>query len=106
MNPELDPEAQRELLDTRKRMELGMEAEAFAHSGIGRYLLQQATELGEAALEKLADVQPTDERRIAELQRDVKLGRHIQTWLLQAVQDGANAEAAFRAAHSDDTTGD
>jgi hypothetical protein len=105
VNPQEDPDRQREINETRKAMELGMEAEAFAKSPIGRYVLERATELGEAALEKLADVPPDDTQAIRKLQNEVRLGRLLQSWLLDAITTGANAERVFEQQQTDDLSG-
>lgn len=75
-----------------KQAQLGIEAEAFAVSDIGKYLISRANEELDVAREKLTDVLPTDTDAIIQWQQQAKTAIHFKTWLLQAISDGHYAE--------------
>ena len=78
-------------------VQLGIEAEAFIHSAVGRYLVGRAEDERQRALEALGTVDPEDAKLIRELQNQHWRSNAVSGWLAEAIQDGAHAEAAMTA---------
>ena len=74
---------------------LGVEAEAFLGSAVGKYLVKVAEEEREVALNELKTVDPMDAGRIRELQGKVWRAESVQTWIAEIIQAGWNAETAI-----------
>lgn len=90
--PEIsDYESEQDLLDNT--VELGKEAEKFIQSKIGKYLIDKSNEEVEAALEGLIYVDSEDPKAIRVLQNQISIAKAIQQWLVQAVDEGIQAES-------------
>jgi hypothetical protein len=74
----------------------GVEVEHFHDSLIGKYLVAKARAERLAALELLAEVEPTDVDRIRDLQGVVARCDGFGQWLSEAVIAGENAELELR----------
>lgn len=71
-------------------------ADFIENDRIGQYLIDQAkTDLAKAQSELLS-VDPTDARKIAELQLDARVANRVRGWLAEAVQNGKDAEAIIQ----------
>ncbi|MGR9117432.1 MAG: hypothetical protein ACU85E_16915 [Gammaproteobacteria bacterium] len=79
-----------------KEARLGIEAEAFLSTDLGRYLIARANEERIEALEQLAVVDPNDIKAIAKLQNKVAVADSIQTWIANAIQNGYYAELEIK----------
>lgn len=69
----------------------GKEVEAFIRSPVGAHLVQKAEREIHDAIEKLKDVDPTDEAQIRTLQSAIKRAESIQGWLGEAIAEGEAA---------------
>lgn len=78
------------------RATLGIEAEKFLGSRIGRFIIERAEEEIEQAYQKLAVVDPEDTGVIRDLQGQIAVARAIPNWVGLAIQDGIQAEAIIR----------
>jgi len=68
--------------------QLGVEAESFKSSGLGRYLNDRAeSEIIEASNE-LCTVCPSDTKAITELQNKVYRANSFIIWIEEAIEDG------------------
>lgn len=74
-----------ELLD---RAQFGKQVELFWSSRVGEYLRTRLHEVYTAAIQELKTVDPTDTKRIRELQNDIFKAESFEQWLSQAVMDG------------------
>lgn len=74
-----------ELLD---RAQFGKQVELFWSSRVGEYLRARLQEVYTAAIQELKTVDPTDTKRIRELQNDIFKAESFELWLSQAVTDG------------------
>lgn len=101
-DPQERREASEELTDIRQRIALGMDVEALLRTGPGRYLRDRANAVLQEALVGLAQVDAEDVKAIRALQHKYQAGHFFLDWLEEAVQDGKQAEAAFRAFEAGD----
>jgi O-methyltransferase involved in polyketide biosynthesis len=83
-----------EYLNTAK---LGIEAETFLNTSIGRYLKNRAHSELDEAQQLLIEVDPTDTKEITRLQNQAWRARNFDSWLAEAIQEGWNAEAHLNA---------
>lgn len=74
-----------ELLD---RAQFGKQVELFWGSRVGEYLRARLHEVYTVAIQELKTVDPTDTKRIRELQNDIFKAESFEQWLSQAVTDG------------------
>ena len=72
-------------------VDLGMQAESFLDSPVGKYLIARAEGEVEAAVEELKTVDCTDAKAIQTLQNKVYRAESIQYWLAEAIPAGLNA---------------
>ena len=72
--------------------ELGMTADEFKKSVIGRYLLGVAAQESAEALDGLRTVKPTDTDAIIALQNKAGLAQRFEEWLDEAINVGKAAE--------------
>lgn len=78
--------------DPRVRVAVfGAQVEQFLESDIGQYLIGQAEEEYEQAMQELAVVAPWRRRRIQQLQNQAKVAGSIQQWLAMAIENGHQA---------------
>ena len=88
MNRENGNNEQEELLNY---LELGEEARRFLDSPIGKFIQERSDIEVRQALEALQVVDPTDEKRIRELQNIIKVAGAIPFWLDLAIKSGEEA---------------
>lgn len=74
----------------------GIEVESFLAGPMGRYLTARAHQEVDEALDELKKVDPTDVKKITELQNRVHRGENFDHWLAEAIQEGWAAEEALR----------
>ncbi|MGL4230972.1 MAG: hypothetical protein ACRDAM_20540 [Casimicrobium sp.] len=90
--------------EMRRTITLGMDADAFLSTNVGRALIARAESQIQAAMEELIEVSPTNTETIRKLQFEAQLGHRFQLWLRDMIQEGQNAENQYRS-QSDDVTG-
>jgi hypothetical protein len=80
---------ERELMRTAA---LGMDAEAFLGSTLGKQLVQRANDEIDAAVEELKRADPENVKQIRELQNHIWKAESFINWLGEIYQEGNNAE--------------
>jgi hypothetical protein len=75
-----------------ERAKMGIEAERFLASGVGRYLVERANNDANLAVEALKTVNPDDPCRVRELQSDLNVPDKIVHWLAEMVSEGNACE--------------
>jgi len=95
MNEEIDP-----AMETAR---LGIEAEAFLISSLGRYLFDRAEKEIEAAVERLVDADPEDAKLGREIRNEIYRAESVMEWIINVVNDGRTAHAELR--QQDDLAG-
>jgi hypothetical protein len=90
----MDFETEQEILI--EAVETGLEAEKFIASRVGQYLINKIDDETESALQALVKADCTDAKAIQLLQNKVSMGTAIKDWLLQAVDEGIQADEALR----------
>lgn len=75
---------------------LGIEAETFAHSDLGKYLIGRAEEERGLAIEKLLQTPAHDTFNIERLQAQAWRADSFQGWLAEAIQNGFYAEEQIK----------
>lgn len=84
------PTAEQRLL--LAEVDLGLEADQFLRSKIGKYIVGRATDQSEAAMEKLKIVDPTDAKAVQSIQNDIWRADTLATWITDLIRGGKNAE--------------
>jgi hypothetical protein len=74
-----------------ERAQFGRQVELFWGSQLGGYLRNRAQDMYTTALEELKNCDPTDSRKVMKFQNDVKVAEYFETWLSEAVIDGAKS---------------
>jgi len=77
-------------------VQMGVEAEQFARSSLGRYVIGRAKLEERQAIEKLATLDPSNVNAIRQTQSDLLRARSFPQWILELVQDGEEAERQLR----------
>jgi hypothetical protein len=85
-----------------KDVQVGIEAEAFLNTAVGKYLVSVAEQEIAAALEKLKTVDPMDTGTVRRLQSEVWRAESVQTWLAELIQAGWNAEVLIQQQNATD----
>lgn len=75
-----------------KEVEIGLEAERFLGTELGKRLIEKAEQEIATAVESLKIIKPTDAEAITELQNAVWRAESFQYWLAELIQGGRNAE--------------
>ena len=75
-----------------REVSIGLQAETFLGSDVGKYLVSRAEGERDAALDELKTVNPNDPEAIMELQAKVWRAESVQTWIAELIQAGWNAE--------------
>jgi len=70
---------------------IGIDAEAFAKSDIGKFLIAKATGEIEAATSDLIDADPGDWQANTETRNKIHVARMFLVWLDEAIQIGRHA---------------
>lgn len=98
--PEITPELIEQLKGRDERIAVLDEALAIASeldsSVVVKTILSDAAKAADIALEELADVDPTDTKKIIGLQAKVQMARFISQSLTKRLSRGQAAEAALR----------
>ena len=89
----------RELL---QRVGLGVEAESFLGSNLGRYLIERAEGERDDAVEDLKEANPDDPKGIRDLQNRIWRAESVQFWLADLINDGRNAMHELQAREATD----
>lgn len=71
---------------------LGIEAESFLASSLGKYLKGKADELIADQTAKLIQCSPSDIEQNTEYRNGIQIGALFITWLEDAIADGKNAQ--------------
>lgn len=79
-----------------KDLQLGIEAEAFLHGPIGRYLQTRVDEEIGTAMDDFKKADPTNAGQIRDIQNRIWRAQHFMEWLLEAIQNGRYAEAELK----------
>lgn len=77
-------------------MELGLDTQQFLRTGVGKRILQRASEQEMESLKAMIDADVTDTERMRELQSNARLGGMVLAWLNEIIVEGENAEAVLR----------
>lgn len=80
------------MTDLLKVVELGLDAQKFLNTNLGRYLYQRALQEVEERLAEMKTVKPTDSEHIAQLQFDIRVAEQVFIWLDNAINEGVAAE--------------
>ncbi len=83
----------KELLRT---VEIGLDAQQFLGTNIGRYLIERAEGEVAAAIDQLKVIDPDDRAGIQKLQNQIWRAESIQFWLADLIQEGTNAEETLQ----------
>ena len=75
-----------------KQVALGLDAEAFLNTSLGKYLVTRAEEMIAGARDALETVAPEDTEKIRALQNQCTVGREVQYWLAEVITAGQAAE--------------
>lgn len=79
-----------------QQVQLRVDTEHFiTHDKVGLYLVDRAHECRIAALEALADVEPTDVLKITKFQNDARIPLLFLQWLDEAIANGEAAETTI-----------
>lgn len=79
----------------KSRIELGMDAQAFLKSELGRYLLQRSDQDVVEGLRDLRAADPTDTRAVIAAQTKCDVAERWLKWFIDAINTGKNAETNF-----------
>jgi hypothetical protein len=78
-------------------VEIGIEAESFLESKVGKHLTDRAESELNAALAALKDVDASKPDEVRKLQNQAWRAESVQTWLAEVIQSGWNAEEMLKA---------
>lgn len=82
-----------ELIELAK---LGIEAEAFLSSPLGRFLMKKADDEEAAATVELIETPPTDIEKNREIRNQIHVARMFKVWINESVQCGRAAHAQLQ----------
>jgi hypothetical protein len=82
--------------DLLKQAQLGIEAEAFLSTDLGRYLLDKADQELEDAQNKFLELLPNDSAGLLQLQSQAKRAINFKSWLSEAISTGIYAEQELK----------
>lgn len=74
---------------------LGIDAERFFETPVGRWIALRADEERIDALADLVDVAPNEPEAIRALQSTIKRAESVRVWIAEAIEAGKNAEATL-----------
>lgn len=89
------------MTDNLSTAQLGVEAELFKSSGLGRHLNYRAESEIIDASQELCTVDPTDTKAITELQNKVYRANSFITWINEAIEEGDYALNEIRSNEHD-----
>jgi len=79
-----------------REAEIGDEARKFVESEFGKAMLDRADQRLKAAQELLETVDPTDEKKIRDLQNQAQNARNFGEWIVELIDRGENALTQWR----------
>jgi hypothetical protein len=85
--------------DLNKKMEtaqIGIEAEAFLNSPVGKYLQKRVKQEIVEAVNKLKTVDPCNSKEITTLQNDIYRAESFNVWLAELIITGREAEEEIK----------
>ncbi len=82
--------------------EIGDEARKFVESDLGKTLLGMAQQDVRTAQEALAEVDPSDTKKVIALQNQAKNGRNFEAWLTELITKGEQALVLWREQQKED----
>lgn len=91
MSAERDQEW-RDDLARKQRIELGLDAESFLNSKVGKRLSERAQMEAAEAMHQLKSVDPTNEMAIRALQNDVFRAESFELYINELLRDGEAAQ--------------
>ena len=83
---------QQELNEIQQKIALGLDAEAFFRSDLGKYLLGRAEDDAIQAINELKEISPTKTERIRTLQSTIARSENFELWLKEALIVGQSSE--------------
>ena len=75
---------------------IGIDAEAFAKSDIGKYLIDKAQKEIEAEMAALVEADPADVKLGTDIRNRIHVAKMFLTWLDEAIQVGRHAHASLQ----------
>lgn len=93
--PAVDPQAEQERQERLRIVALGISAENFVGSPLGRYIVLRAEKEREAALEELVAADPHATTVVQNLQNRVRVIDMVQQWIADAIVEGQAQERAL-----------
>jgi hypothetical protein len=75
---------------------LGIEAEAFLSSALGRYLMNRADDLINTNTDKLVECDPDDIKGNTKFRNEIHIGGLFKQFLAEAILDGQNTTMQIR----------
>lgn len=75
-----------------QQISLGMDAQKFVESPLGKYLLERAAAEKDEALRSLSVVDPCDWKAVMTLQNIIHRAESFGQWLLDAIEEGRRLE--------------
>jgi len=85
----------RDELELKKAATLGVEAEKFVQSNLGRALVERAQDVVDQAVAELKKINPKDTEGITRLQNEIWKAESFITWLDEIFEEGLTAEEAL-----------
>ncbi|MDD5084198.1 MAG: hypothetical protein PHT88_04725 [Candidatus Moranbacteria bacterium] len=76
-----------------KQAQLGIEAEAFIHTDLGKFLIDKADDDLQRGYEGFLSLTPGDTDGLLMLQSQCQRAIHFKSWLLEAISSGHYAES-------------
>ena len=78
-----------------RTVSLGIDAETFLASPLGRHIVAKAEDDIRTAVAELCVVDPHEVEKVRMLQNQVWRAESIQQWIAEAIQDGLHAEQIY-----------
>ena len=78
--------------ESRAIIDMGLQAEQFLKSDLGRYLVGVADAESHAATEELKTINPMNSRKVMALQIKIQVAEAAVKWLATAIIEGQQAE--------------
>jgi len=78
--------------DLLNKATIGMDAETFLGTNLGRKLVERAAAHADEATEKLKKCSPIDAAMIRDLQNEIWKAESFKDWIAEIIQEGWNAE--------------
>ena len=75
-------------METLERAKLGIEAESFLRSALGKYMIDRADEIIESRIDALIQCSPNDIQQNTDLRNDITVCNMFKEFIAEAIQDG------------------